>query len=113
MPAGPQAARLRSNQRAGLGLVPAGVRGQRHPEPAQQEGALGLVQRPRVLAEPVDEAVVGQLAHDRLHGGPHARVIGRDSAADDGQQQGGVDPLVAGGALPAAGGMHAVVPGWP
>ena len=44
-PGGPQAARLRSNQRAALDLVALLVRGQGHQEPAQQERALGLVER--------------------------------------------------------------------
>jgi hypothetical protein len=93
----------------GARLVPEGVGGQGHPQPAQHEGPLSLVQRPRVLAEPVHEAVVAQLVHDGVDGRPHPRVIRPGRAADDRQEQGGVDPLIAGGALPPPGGMHAVL----
>ena len=93
----------------GLGGPALLVRGQRHQEPAQHERSLGLVQRPLVLAEPVHVAVLARSARHARRGWPEPggrRPAGR--AADGGQQQGGVDPVVAGGALPAAARVQAV-----
>jgi hypothetical protein len=52
----------------GTGLVAEGMRRQCHPQPGQQEGTLGLVQGPCILAEPVHEAVFAQFVHDGLDG---------------------------------------------
>jgi hypothetical protein len=46
------------------------VQGPSHEEPAQYERALGLVQWPLIVPEPVEVAVLGQVAGYRLSGGP-------------------------------------------
>ena len=85
------------------------VGGQGQMEAAQQERALGLVQRQvGLLAEAVDVAVVGQVVDHGPAGQQVARIVGRDGAAQAGQQQCRVDPRVVGGALPAPVGVEAV-----
>ena len=44
----------------GADLVALLVQGQGQDEPAEQEGALGITQRPRVVPEPVGVAVLGE-----------------------------------------------------
>ena len=63
--------------------------GERHPEPAEQEGALRLAQRTLVGAVAVAVSVLGELELDRLQGGEGAgirlaiapRMAGSSSAA--------------------------------
>ena len=110
-PGGPRAPRLRSNQRTAPVAVSLLVRGERQVEAAEQERALGLVQRSRSLSEPVHVAVGGELVDDRSPGRPAARVVGGDGAAERGQQQGGVDAGVVGCALPTPVGVQAVLRG--
>src|SRR6478735_2109217 len=70
---------------------------ERHPEAAQGERALGLMQWPvSVLAEPVDVAVVGELLEHRSDRGDVSRVVCRDRAPDPGQEQGCVHCVVVG-----------------
>src|SRR5580693_4881988 len=90
------------------GGVPAGLGDLRHPEPAQQERTLALVQWPRVVAEPVDVPVLGQFVLDRPDGRAVSRVVRGQGAADHRHQQGGVDAAIVGRALPAAGRMDRV-----
>jgi MFS family permease len=54
----------------------------RHPEPAQQERPLRLVQRPRVVPEPVHVPVGGQLPLHRVDRRDVPRIVERQSAAD-------------------------------
>src|SRR4051794_3385259 len=63
------------------------VGGQGQVEAAQQEGTLGLVQRPRAVTEAVDVAVVGQVLDHRPPGRYAAGVVGWDRSANRGQQQ--------------------------
>ena len=53
----------------GHGPVPADVGHLGHPEPAEHEGALGLVQRPRIVAEPVHVPVLGEFLLHRVDAG--------------------------------------------
>ena len=78
------------------GGVPAGLGDLRHPEPAQQERALALVQRPGVVAEPVHVPVLGELVGHRPDGRAVPRVVRGQGAADHRQQQGSVDARVIG-----------------
>ena len=103
-PGGPQAARLRSNQRSAPATSPCWWAGQRHEEAAEHEGALGLVRaggRPggtgrRSRRRSSSSTTAREVA-------TRARVVGGHGAADAGQQQRGVDARVVGGALPASG----------
>ena len=96
-----------------LRVLPARLRDLRHPEPAEQERALGLVQRPGVVPEPVHVPVFGQFLADRADRRAGARVVGWQGAADHRQQQRGIDPRVGGRALPAARRVDAVARGSP
>ena len=87
---------MRSNQRAARDVVALLVVGEGEPEAAEQEGAFGLAERAFVGSVAVAVAVVGELGGDRVQRGERARVVGRDGAADGGQQQRGVEPRVVG-----------------
>jgi hypothetical protein len=78
------------------------LRGLDHPEPAQQERALALMQRPGVMAEPVHVPAAGDPVLYRADGRAAARVVGRQGSADHRQQQRGIDARALGLALPAA-----------
>src|SRR5487761_1519553 len=100
--------------RGPVALEPAGrvqlpallLQGEGHHEAAQQEGALGVAERPLVVPEPVGVTVLGELVGigaQRFH---RARVVGRQRPADRRQQQRRIDRGVVRGALPAPGGVH-------
>lgn len=84
------------------------VFGQCHDEPAQQERSLCFFQGAVVVAETVNEVVLGQLVAAGGEGGAGARVVGGQGATDGGQQQGRIDRWAVGGALPVAVGVHTV-----
>jgi hypothetical protein len=88
--------------------VPAGVLGLCHPQAAEQERALRLMQRPGIVPETVDKAVGPELVAHRRDSGLAAGIVQPDPAADDRQQQGGIHPLVVRRPLPAAGRVRAV-----
>ncbi len=81
------------------------VQGQGHGEPAEQERPLGVTQRAGLLAEPVQEVVLGELALQGGQGGQGAGIIRGQRAADSGQQQRGVQAVILGGPLPPPGGV--------
>jgi len=77
------------------------VSGQGHQEPAEHKGTLGVFEGPLILAEPVDIAGATEVCLHCFEGGQAPGISGRHGPADGGQQQGGIDPGVAGGSLPA------------
>ena len=79
------------------------VVGECHPEPAQQESAFGLAERPFVGSVAVAVAVLGEFCVDGVQGGERPRVAGGDRSADGGEQERGVGARVGGGTLPASG----------
>ncbi len=108
-PGEPHAARLRSNQRAASTSRPCWCRASASDEAAQQEGALGVAQRPLVVPEPVGVAVLGELGQCRRAASRSVRgSSARQRAADRRQQQRRVQRRVVRRALPAAGRVHRV-----
>src|SRR4051794_5290272 len=102
--------------RGPVALEPAGrfglpallMQGQRHGETAQQEGALGRPQGPLVRTVPVQVPVTAQRGVHRVQGGQRPGIAGRHRPPQGGEQQRGVDPVVIGSPLPAAGRVQAV-----
>ncbi len=105
---GPQAASVAFEVADGAQRVALLVGGQGGEEPAQQEGAFGVAERAGLLAEPVDIGLLVQFVPDGGQRGSGAGVTAWQCAADARQQQGGVDAVITGRALPAAGRMGAV-----
>src|SRR5262249_11486298 len=78
--------------------------GEREQEAAEQERALGLAERALVGPEAIRIPVLCQLARVCLDRRNRSRIVGGDRSTARRQEQRGIEPLVARGALPASSG---------
>src|SRR5690554_2974326 len=81
--------------------------GERHHESTSSEGALGLMQRAAVVAEPVKVAVALEFPKYRGDGCVRPRIARWKGTAHAWEQQGGVHASIDRGSLPCAVGTHA------